>query len=79
MGTIQREHTDLAYYVHRRTGHVWAVELSCTGDILYAAGPMLRTEATPRVLQHLVFDIRDVEWIKRNRQQFVRALATEAA
>jgi hypothetical protein len=79
MSTMQDEHSDLAYYVHRPTGRVWAVEVSCTGDILSAAGPLPRSEATPGMIEHLVLDVRDVTWIKRNRQHFVRVRATEAA
>jgi hypothetical protein len=78
MRSRPHEQTDLAYWVHTPTGYVWAVEVEADGDIVSAAGPLLATEAAPEVISHLIFDTRDVAWIKHNWQHFMRASSSES-
>ena len=64
--SVQRE-----YWRHKPTGALWAVELRDTA-IVAVCGPMDARNGHPDLLDYLPYDIRDVVWVRRNRDDFVR-------
>ena len=58
------------YLKYRPTGQLWAVEV-VEGSLRGACGPLDANEVTPRVLPLLMFDFRDVRWIRDHPHEFV--------
>jgi hypothetical protein len=58
------------YWVHTRSGLVWAVQL-VGGEITCAAGPLAPSEADPEILEYLDYSRPDGAWVQQHRHEFL--------
>ena len=58
-----------AFWMHKPTERLWAVEL-VAGVVIGAAGPLSVEDAAHELLNHLQYSTRDVRWIMRERDNF---------
>jgi hypothetical protein len=60
----------IAYWVHKATGEVWAIETD-QGDLLVrGVGPIPAEYATSDVLPRLQFHTRLIAWVSENWERF---------
>ena len=66
-----QERTLREYWRHTPTGRFWAVEF-VDGVLAGACGPIDPREVTPVILPGLLFDFRDLYWIRKHLDDFAR-------
>jgi hypothetical protein len=59
------------FWRDRRTGSLWAVVTASNGNVVACCGPLRPSQAKPALLPYLRYGRRDVDWIERNRGEFV--------
>jgi hypothetical protein len=59
------------FWRNRRSGELWGVVTASNGDVVACCGPLRPSQANPALLPYLRYGRRDVDWIQRNRSDFV--------
>ena len=61
--------TSREYWQHKPTGHIWAIELS-EGRVARCCGPIFLEDVEARLLNHLMYDAKDLSWVVTHRKEF---------
>ena len=67
-----RNATVREFWLHDPTGYIWALETDRAGQVIAAAGPLVRADAEPLLLDYFLYKPTDVPWIVRHRLEFTR-------
>ncbi len=64
-----------AYWLHRGSGLVWAVEIAA-GKVTACAGPLAREDAIPLILDYVAYRASsDAMWVQSHRDEFTDLLS----